>query len=285
MATLTSLFANNDDLGPQAVEVLTAADLGDKIKAGMGIAVDDVEASEVVLVALLIDDSRSITTAGQPGAGQPGAGQPGIVSPGRTGKPACTDLTQVVRDGHNLFLDVLGGSKQKDGILVHCRYLNGTVLYPFTPVDQAVRMDRKNYRATGGTPLYDEAVALLGTVVAKAQDFANNGVACRTVTYLITDGEDCHSRHRSAADVAAVVRDMLRAEAHIVGALGIGDEADFRRIFDAMGIPERWVVTANADVHTIRTRFGMMSQSALRASQTAGSFSKVALGGFGGGSP
>jgi hypothetical protein len=42
-------------------------------------------------------------------------------------------------------------------------------------------MDKKNYRAIGGTPLYDESVILLGTVLTKIQEFEDNGVPARSI--------------------------------------------------------------------------------------------------------
>src|SRR5262250_2064121 len=81
-------------------------------------------------------------------------------------------------------------------------------------------------------PLYDQTVVLLGTVLAKAQEFADNGVPVRTVTLIITDGADEHSRRATAQTVATLVQDMQQAETHIVAAMGIEDgSTDFRRVF------------------------------------------------------
>src|SRR5262245_48457249 len=127
-------------LSPASLETLTAVDLGAQIQAGLGISVDDVQASEVVLLTIMPDDSGSIRQAGN--------------------EPA-------VRDGHNLVLEALARSKQRDAILAHTRYLNGQVLFPYLPLDQAVRMTDQNYAALKGTPLYDQCVVLLGSVLAK----------------------------------------------------------------------------------------------------------------------
>src|SRR5437899_209834 len=83
-----------------------------------------------------------------------------------------------------------------------------------------------------GTPLYQQSVALLGTVLAKSQEFADAGVPVRTVTLIITDGADECSGGVGAGDVAALVRDLQRAESHIVAAMGIDDggHTDFRRV-------------------------------------------------------
>ncbi len=242
-------------LGPAALQALTVVDLGAQIQAGLGISVDDVQASEVVLVTVMPDDSGSIAHSGH---------------------------ARTVCDGHNLVLDALLTSQQKDGVLFHTRYLNGHVLNPFRPLEDVVRMHGKNYDPDKGTPLYDQAVVLLGTVLAKAQEFTNNGVSARTVTLLITDGGDCHSRTSSARDVAALVKDLRRSENHIVAGMGIDNgSTDFRQVFRDMGIEDKWILTPGQSAQDIRRAFQVFSQSAVRVSQGAAAFSRTALGGFG----
>ena len=244
---------NEGTLSPTSLQVLTVADLGAQIQAGLGICVDDVQASEVVLLTVMPDDSGSI----------------------RFGSNA-----QAVRDGHNLVLDALDGSRQRDAILAHTRYLNGHVLFPYVPLDQAIRMTDKNYDPNLGTPLYDQAVLLLGSVIAKAQEFSRNGVAARSVTLLITDGSDQHSTRANARDVAALVQDMRRAECHIVAGMGISDgSTDFRRVFGEMGIEDRWILTPGNSPGEIRKAFQVFSQSAVRASQAV-TFPQAAVRGF-----
>ncbi len=240
-------------LSPTSLQALTSADLGARIQAGLGISVDDVQASEVVLLTILPDDSGSMRHAGN---------------------------EQAVRDGHNLVLDALMISKERDGILAHTRYLNGDVLFPYRPIDQAIRMTTGNYAAIHGTPLYDQSLVVLGSVVAKAQEFSANGVVARSVTLIITDGADLNSTHAKARDVAALVRDMNRTESHIVAAMGISDgTTDFRAVFRAMGIEDRWILTPGNNSTEIRKAFQVFSQSAVRASQAA-TFSHAAVGGF-----
>ncbi len=240
-------------LSPASLQTLTAVDLGAQIQAGLGVAVDDVQASEVVLLTMMPDDSGSVRAAGN---------------------------EQAVRDGHNLVLDALAASKQRDAILAHTRFLNGNVLFPYRPIDQSVRMSAKNYQAIHGTPLYDQSVILLGSVIAKAQDFARNGVVARSVTLIITDGADQGSTRCKARDVADLVRDMVRAEAHIVAAMGIDDgSTPFREVFHEMGIEDRWILTPGNDPSEVRRAFQVFSQSAVRASQAA-AFSQAAIAGF-----
>ncbi len=237
--------AHGDGLLSQAsLQVLNVADLGAQIQAGLGIGVDDVHESEVVLVALMPDDSGSIRFAGN---------------------------TEVVRQGHNLVLDSLLGARQSDTILVHTRYLNGEVLNPFCPLKDATRMDRKNYNPSLGTPLYDQAVTLLGTMIAKAQAFMDQGVMVRTVTLLITDGADQHSSRHRARDVCKLVRDMEATECHTVAAMGIADgSTDFRQVFAEMGIRDEWMLTPGKQAAEIRRAFQVFSQSAVQMSGGGG---------------
>ena len=146
--------------------------------------------------------------------------------------------TDAVRDGHNFVLDALGASKQSGEVLAHTRYLNGHVLFPYTALEHAQRMTPANYDPRLGTPLYDQTAVVLGTVIAKSQELAQAGIAVRTVTLIITDGGDYGSTRCKAADVAAIVRDMLAQENHIVAAMGISDgTTDFQQRVPRDGHP------------------------------------------------
>lgn len=240
-------------LSADAFAALDVVDIGAQIQAGLGIAVDDVTASEVVLVTLMPDDSGSI----------------------HYGNNAA-----IVRAGHNTVLDALQRSNQRDNILIHNRYLNGFVLYPYCPVMQAVRMDAHNYDPKQGTPLYDQTIVLLGTVLAKTQEFADNGVPVRSVTLIITDGADAHSQRATAKTVRSLVSDMLRTENHIIAAMGIDDgSTNFRDVFRQMGIRDEWILTPGNGHQEIRQAFQLFSRSAVQVSQSATNFNT--LGGFG----
>src|SRR5947207_2580155 len=108
-ANLSKLFQNahaDGELSAASLQALTVVDLGAQIQDGLGVPIDDVQASEVVLVTQMPDDSGSIAGSGN---------------------------AQAVRDGHNLVLQALRQSRQRDAILAHTRYLNGHVLFPYRP--------------------------------------------------------------------------------------------------------------------------------------------------------
>lgn len=243
-------------ISPESGQILNISDLGAQIQDALGIDVDDVQTEEVVLVTVMPDDSGSICHAGN---------------------------EQVVIDGHNVVIEALMESKQDDNVLFHTRYLNGTVLNPFCFLKTAEKMNNSNYSADKGTPLYDNTIFLLAAILAKTQDFmSNNSVPTRTVTLIVTDGGDMHSRQHTADNVKTVVQDMLKQENHIIAAMGIDDgSTDFREVFKNMGIQDRWILTPKNDKSEIRQAFQVFSQSAIQASQGAASFSKTAIGGFG----
>lgn len=264
-ASLSALLGGVvDDESATAAMTLTADTLGPAITAGLGdVKLDDITSSEVLLMTSLIDDSSSIRMV--------------------------SGNAQAVRDGQNSLLDALLGAKQAGEVLISCRYLNANpptdhgVLYPYRPLAGAIRLDTHNYNPSGGTPLYDQVAVTLTGVAAKMGEFEQGGVAARAVTAILTDGEDVGSHHHRAASVRAIVEGLLQTEQHIIAGVGIEDgHTNFRKVFLDMGIPDEWILTPSNNEHEIRQAFAVVSQSAVRASQAAGtSFSQVALGGFG----
>jgi hypothetical protein len=262
--SLTSLLGSAG-LDPSAASAmgLTADTLGPAITAGLGqVSLDDIHSAEVLLVTLLVDDSSSIRFA-----------------PGNT---------EAVRTGHNTVLDALKGAKQAGDVLISCRYLNEGaqaphgVLYPYRPLDGAEVLDSSNYNPNGGTPLYDQVAVTLTGVAAKMAEFEQGGVTARAVTAIVTDGADEHSRHHTAHSVRDMVLGLLATEQHIIAGMGIDDgRTDFRQVFGDMGLLDEWVLTPGNNPSDIRRAFAVVSQSAVRASQSAASFSQTALGGFG----
>ncbi len=81
-----------------------------------GKALEDITASDVTLVTLLIDASGSIADRG---------------------------LEQAVRDGQNSLIDAFGGAKEKDSVLLALWTFNGDqkVVHCYVPVEDATRLD------------------------------------------------------------------------------------------------------------------------------------------------
>lgn len=247
-------LADEGELSRDALRTLQIIDYGAQIKDAMGVRVDDVEASETTIVTILLDDSSSIETAGN---------------------------TRLLIDGTNLTLSSLKGSKQASGILMHIEMLNKDIYSPYVLLDNITPLSNSTFRPYGNTPLYDKSVLVLGRSLAKKKEFADNNVPCRTITVIITDGADVGSQKHTSASVRRVVDDMLRQEEHLILAMGIDDgQTNFRTIFASMGIPDACILTPGNTESEIRKAFQFVSQSAVRASQNAATFSNMKTGGF-----
>ena len=211
------------------------------IASAAGTALEDIQASDVTLITVLIDASSSI---------------------------AMRNLEPAVREGQNLLADAFAGAKESPSILMALWTFNDRidVVHSFVPVADAARLDQR-YRGLGGTRLYDTWCDALAANVAYAQLLRDGGTPCRSVVVVITDGEDCGSR-RTAAECARLSRDLLASEQFLLAFVGVGDDTDFRRVAKEMGVPDRSVaVQKDVRASELRKLFQMVSQSAIRASQ------------------
>lgn len=246
---------NAHDEGTLSQASLTALtnirDIGEEIQNGLGVPVDQIGASEVVLISLLIDDSGSMD-----------------------------NNIQAVLDGYDTLIKSLNGAKQQDNIQVMVRYLNKGLVFPFTPLSHAGSI---SYTAGGSTPLFKETATTLGTIITKLQEFEDNGIQARSVCAILTDGGDNASGSTTASDVEKIVKDMLQTEKHIIAGMGFDDGwgTDFNEVFKSMGLKEAWIYTDKSGPSEIRKGFQLMSQSAARASQSGAAFSATAMQGFG----
>lgn len=222
---------------------LITGNLGPLVLAGAaGKALEDITASDVTLVTLLIDASGSIADRG---------------------------LEQAVRDGQNALLDAFGGAKEKDSVLLALWLFNGDqkVVHAYLPVDDATRLDPRNYRGQGGTRLYDTWCDALTANVAYAQRLRDGGTPTRSVVVVVTDGEDVGST-RSSRDCASLSKDLLASELFTLAFVGVGKDTQFELIAAAMGVPASCVhVQRDATPGGLRKTFQLVSRSAIRASQ------------------
>jgi hypothetical protein len=229
-------------LSAQSSSLITG-NLGKMVIAGAaGKALEDIVASDVTLITVLIDASSSIEGSG---------------------------LEQAVRDGQNHLIDAFAGSKQKDAILMALwTFATGMdVVHSYLPVSDAVRLDASNYRGNGSTCLYDTWCDALAANVAYAQRLRDGGTPCRSVIVVITDGGDVGSV-RTAANCERLSRDLLASEQFVLAFVGVGKDVNFHAVAKKMGVPDGCVlVQRDATPSALRATFALVSQSAIRASQ------------------
>lgn len=244
-------------LSEASLQALKKVDPG---KLALGSPVDQYKEDNVLLVATLIDDSGSLNVV--------------VEKDSKTGRsvsrPASCDdpksNAEAVRLGHNTVIQALLDSERPSAIWFHTRYLHDRELNPWNQLEKATQMDRSNYRPNNGTPLYDETVAMLGSIIAKTQEFRNNWTTVRTATLIVTDGADTESRSQTPATVKSVVSDMYTMGIHIIAAMGIDDgTTDFKRVFIEMGIHENLILTPGSTPDEIRKAFSLFGKMASRA--------------------
>lgn len=245
MDDLNDLFDSAASAGiiSRQTQSLLSGSLGPVVVAGAaGRPLEDIEASDVTLITLLIDASSSIAAAG---------------------------LERAVREGQCALLDAFKGSRDEGSILVALWTFDSDarVVHAYVPVSEATRLDASNYRSKGATALYDVWCDALASNVAYAEQLRSGGTPVRSVVVVLTDGEDTGSKRR-VGDCAAISRDLLRSEQFILAFVGVGSEADFRKVAKAMGVPDGCVaVESQATPSALRGVFQLVSRSAIRASR------------------
>lgn len=229
-------------LSPGTSSLLTGH-LGPMVIAGAaGAALEDIVATDVTLVTLLIDASSSI---------------------------AHRNLERAVREGQHALLDAFAKCREVDSILTALWTFNDhqKVVHAYVPVKDATRLDAKTYAASGCTILYDTWCDALASNVAYAQRLRDSGTPVRSVVVVVTDGEDTGSR-RTTAECARLSQDLLASEQFMLAFVGVGSDADFRQVARAMGVPDGSIaVQKDATPESLRRIFQLVSQSAIRASQ------------------
>ena len=241
----TSLFSSATTKGvisPQTSSLITG-NLGNLVLAGAaGKDLEDIAASDVTLVTVLIDSSSSIADRG---------------------------LEKAVREGQNALLDAFAGAKDQDAVLLACWTFSGTmdVIHSYVPVPDATRLDTQNYRASGSTALYDAWCSALAANVAYAQRLRDGGTPTRSVVVVVTDGEDVGSK-RTTAECARLSRDLLASELFTLALVGVGTDVNFEHVAKSMGIPAGCILwERDATPSGLRRAFQLVSRSAVRASQ------------------
>lgn len=212
-----------------------------------------VQAKEVLLVLLLLDDSSSIEGSGN---------------------------TQAVIDGYNGFIEALKGAPGE--VRIKTIFLNNKVETPFQHPSEVHPLTRHTYRPTEQTPLFLRSTQALDFIIKESQDLAREGTTVRTMTFIFTDGGDNQSNGINASHVKIMVDVMLTTGTHIVGGCAVNDgHTNFWQVFASMGIPEHWVKVLKNDPSEIRDSMTQMGTMSSVASTDYDSYSQTSQTGFG----
>lgn len=243
---LNALFSRATTQGTLSAQTQTllTGNLGGIVVAGAaGMAAEDIQASDVTLITLVLDASSSIGDRRLAGA---------------------------VCDGQKMLLDAFAGSKEKDAVLTALWTFqsSATVIHGYVPVDDATRLEpNKTFTPGGTTHLYDTFIDACAANVAYAQTLRDAGTPVRSIVVVVTDGEDVGSK-RPARACKKLAEDLLKSEQFILAFVGVGTDVDFQQVARSMGLPAGCVlVQKDATPQGLRQAFQMVSRSAVRASQ------------------
>lgn len=242
--------------GELSKDALKALQSVDGITAEIGVAMGNqlIDVGDVLLLSILVDDSGSISAAGN---------------------------TNAVMKGHNRIIQIVMEAGVMQNVLLQTKYLNGRVINDYRPLVNAVPLDGETYRERefGGTPLFRQTIVLLGAVAAKTQELRDRGKTARSITLIITDGDDQHSGNITAQHVKWVVNDLRNTKQHIIAGMGVEDGGtNFRQIFREMGIPDQWHLPPSASEDKILEVLQDFGQVAAQASLNPAAFERLALG-------
>jgi hypothetical protein len=239
---------------------IKAAGLSNLITNGLGATPQQLGASQAFLIARIVDNSGSID-------GIPGG-------------------PQAICDGANVYKETFAGAKAEDGILMATHLINkDDPIQPFVTVSSVVELvNGDNYEAYGLTPLYRKIYTVMATMLVKMdEEYFNAGIPCSGVILCVTDGYDEDWDWKGPAFNAgqvATLHDEIGRERLILQLMGVGRNADWKKVGTEMGIPDVHIIESTTDPSDIRAKFHMASKSAQSASRSAKSFSQAAAGGF-----
>ncbi len=196
---------------------------------------EDVEVAETINAVFVVDTSTSVMSYGQ------------------ELNKALNEFTQRMQKSHaasNLFVSLI---EFNDNI---------NVTTGFRPISEIQPIDLVP-RIGGCTALYKACAAGLKNALDYRKDLENAGVNCKTLLFVITDGEDNASGNVVAADVKSMIDDLLKEERNFFSfesiLFGVGNDNSFEAAQKDMGIKHLAKVGTTAD--EIRKMINFISSS------------------------
>jgi len=138
------------------------------------------------------------------------------------------------------FTETMQKSHVADNLLVSIVEFNDSINVKsgFQPITN-IKLD--DFQGTGyGTALYDAVLKGMKQALDYKETLEQSGITCKTLLFVITDGEDNSSDFQSAEKVKQLHLDILQNEQNAFSFVsvmfGLGDEANFKEAKDNMGI-------------------------------------------------
>lgn len=183
------------------------------------------------------------------------------------------DYGKELNDALNEFTQRMQKSHAAPSLFVSHIEFNSTVnvVSGFRPISEIQPIDLVP-RIGGTTALYKACQIGLKNAIDYRKDLENAGVNCKTLLFVITDGEDNASYTVTASDVKAMIDDLLKEERNFFSfesiLFGVGTAANFENAQKGMGIKHLAKVGTTAD--EIRKMINFISSSITSVSSGSG---------------
>lgn len=204
----------------------------------------DVEVAETINAVFVVDTSSSVFSYGQ------------------ELNNAINEFTARMQKSHaapNLFVSIVEFNDQIN------------VTSGFRPISELKPIDLVP-RIGGSTALYKACAVALKNALDYRKDLENSGVNCKTLMFVITDGQDNASGGVKASDVKSQIDDLLKEERNFFSfesiLFGVGSDSSFEAAQKEMGIKHLARVGTTAD--EIRKMINFISSSITSVSSGQG---------------
>lgn len=224
---LVALATDRGALSPATAAALQQADVNRQVQQLLDSSYALTRRRDMLYVTLMPDDSESIFTI-------------------RRHVYAETDNSASITRGHNELLQAMLDGREANHVMLQTRYLNGTVLNPFSPLQLCQQMTPENYLALPNeTPLFTQTFITLASAVAKCEEAFALGGTASSATLIMSDGAATDETQTSRLNLVRLIEDMSRTGNHVITAMGIGRRVkEYVETFRRMGIEERLIFHA-----------------------------------------
>lgn len=157
--------------------------------------------------------------------------------------PSITNYEDELNDAFNGFIDEMQNSHISDILFVSTIEFTEKIISKkgFQPVSN---IQKSVFRGQGhGTALYDACVVGLRNALKYRNDQLQSGITCKTLFFVITDGQDNSSDINAAMEVKKMHDEIMKDEANAFSFTSIlfginqgGAQSDFENAKNEMGI-------------------------------------------------
>jgi len=154
--------------------------------------------------------------------------------------PSISNYVSNMNQAFKEFKEEMEGSHVGDNLLVSLVEFNDRVEVKtgFQPIKNVPLADIKP--SGMGTALFDGVEDGLKIAIDYREKLEASGVSCKTILFVITDGEDNSSKRNAAANVKELHNQILRNERNAFGfasiLFGVGHDGSFEDAKEQMGI-------------------------------------------------